>query len=431
VKPIAWIAGASVRTILVVAIATVGFLQIRSCSPMPRNDGRIAEVRAQLAFLRRSMRDENAVARMQKVFPEGACFLATLYALAWANVGRASSEASVRAEAVAEMRYALDQIDSKTATAPFHETQIPRGVIWSGQRNLVLGESLELDAPERRPAALVAEFHAASQAIADAFIAAPTHHLDSFPGFCWPADQVAALASLSTHDRLFESRLSRASDAWKTWTLAHLDPTTNLPPAQISSANGRRIDPARGCGTSWILALLPRVDPALSRDFYARYVERLGLSWLGFRAFAEWPEGVDGAADVDSGPIVWRVGMAATGAGLAAARANGDAARAADIRSLAQTFGFPWTSDGGASKSYLFGELPVADAFLAYGLSIPLPAGSVEDDRGVFDLLRDRWAFHSIATVLQLALVAVLVHGVRRGRRAPRQLDSATTIPAL
>jgi hypothetical protein len=425
VKPIAWIVGAIVRTILVAMIAVLGVLQIRSCSPMPRDDTRSAEVRAQLAFLRRSMRDENAVARMQKVFPEGACFLSTLYALAWANVGRASNDASVRAAAVEEMKYALDQIDSPTATAPFRDTQVRRGVFWAGQRNIVLGELLELETPERRKAALVSEFHAASQALSDGFVAAPTHHMDSFPGFCWPADQIAALASLRVHDRLFGGDLARASEAWKTWTLAHLDPTTNLPPGQISSANGRLIDPARGCGTSWILALLPRVDPTLSRVFYARYVERLGATRLGFRMFAEWPEGADGGADVDSGPIIWRVGMAATGAGLAAARANGDAARAADIRSLAQTLGFPWTSDGGASKSYLFGQLPVADAFLAYGLSIDLPAGSAQDDRGTLGLLLDRWKFHALVTALQLALVAVLVHGVRHGRRVRRATSRA------
>ena len=42
---------------------------------------------------------------------------------------------------------------------------------------------------------------------------------------------------------------------------------------------------------------------------------------MGFR---EWPRGVSGATDADSGPIVFGIGSAASGLGIAGARAMGD-----------------------------------------------------------------------------------------------------------
>src|SRR6185295_6406344 len=124
-------------------------------------------------------------------------------------------------------------------------------------------------APDRRDQELVADFHAASREIADAFVAAPARHLDTFPDACWPADQVAALASLVVHDRLFGTDHAVAVREWRTWTQQHLDPATGLPPGQIDPKSGATIQPARGCGMSWTLALLPRLDPAWSRDVYA------------------------------------------------------------------------------------------------------------------------------------------------------------------
>ena len=423
-----WAAGLLVRLALVLFIVVPTVVQVRACSAPPRDDAaRVGEVRAQLAFLGTSLRDHAVVERMQTQFPEGACFLATLHASSWAEVARASTDDEVRVRAAEEVTCALGVIASPAATSPFEDTQVRRGVLWAGQRNLVLAELLALIPEERRDPAMVEEFHTLSRELADAFVASPTHHLETYPGGCWPADQVAALASLVAHDRLFATDFGRAARAWIAWTTAHLDPTTGLPAGRIDGRTGAAIEPARGCGTSWILALLPRIDPALAREFWRRYVDRLGRTRLGFRVFAEWPEGADRDADVDSGPIVWGAGTAATGIGLAAARANGDLAAATDIYSLAQALGLPSSSHEPEEKSYLCGEVPIADAFLAFGLSIGSPPDARDDARGAFDLVRDRWKFHALVTTFQVALLAVLLHGVRRSRRKGTDAQRAAT----
>ena len=97
-------AGLLVRSLLVLFIVAPTVLQVRACSTPPRDEAaRLREVRAQLAFVGTSLRDRAAVERMQALFPEGACFLATLHASAWAEVARASTDDDVRTRAVDEI----------------------------------------------------------------------------------------------------------------------------------------------------------------------------------------------------------------------------------------------------------------------------------------------------------------------------------------
>lgn len=429
----------TLRTLLVLVALVLCAVHARGCAAPPQDDAaRIAEVRAQLAFVGRAIREERALERMQHLFPEGAAFLATLYGLAWANVGRAARDAAARDEAISGIEFALDRVASPVAVRPFHDTQIEHGVFWAGQRNLLLGELLDLSPEAQRPPGLIAEFHARSASLAAAFVTSPTRHLDAYRNGCWPADQVTALASLAIHDRLYGTNHLRAARAWADWTLEHLDPVTRLPHGQIDSRSGLPREVTRGCGTSWILALLPRIDPALSRTFWDRYVAAMGRPRLGFATFAEWPAGVERPSDGDSGPVVWGAGTVATAVALAAARANGDAATAADVYALAQLCGLPSTSNAGAEKSYLRGALPVGDAFLAFGLSTPLPPGAHEDDRGALGRLADRWPFHAIVAAVQAALAFLALRVLRTRARvraaepapphapAPSRADAAT-----
>ena len=109
--------------------------------------------------------------------------------------------------------------------------------------------------------------------------------------------------------------------------------------------------------------------------------------------------------DVDSGPIIWNAGMTATGVGLAAARANGDAVMASDIHALSELVGWPTTS--GDQTRYVFGRLPVGDAFLAFGKSTRASIAPKES-------FRIRPACHG---TLAVSILVLLVVGVRRLRK--------------
>src|SRR4051794_40610794 len=72
----------------------------------------------------------------------------------------------------------------------------------------------------------------------------------------------------------------------------------------------------RGCATSWSIFYMAQFAPERAAELYRRHVRALGRSVLGFGGFREWPADRSHGMDADSGPIVFGVGMAATGIGL-------------------------------------------------------------------------------------------------------------------
>jgi hypothetical protein len=78
----------------------------------------------------------------------------------------------------------------------------------------------------------------------------------------------------------------------------------------------------------------------------------------------EYPDGVDGPADVDSGPLPLGVSLSASVVTLGAAQVRGDAPLASALADYVELVGLPvgtpWT------KRYAFGLVPIGDAFLAW-----------------------------------------------------------------
>ncbi|MBI2390441.1 MAG: hypothetical protein HYV09_12700 [Deltaproteobacteria bacterium] len=76
-------------------------------------------------------------------------------------------------------------------------------------------------------------------------------------------------------------------------------------------------------------------------------------TFLGFSAIREYAEGHRGAGDVDSGPVVLGVSVAATGFALAPARAHGRRAEFERIFRTTALFGVP--IDRGGRRRFLTG----------------------------------------------------------------------------
>ena len=68
---------------------------------------------------------------------------------------------------------------------------------------------------------------------------------------------------------------------------------------------------------------------------------------VGFSGIVEYPPGYSGQGDVDSGPVVLGVSVAATGFTLGAARATGRADLFAELYRSVEVFGVPVAHDGG------------------------------------------------------------------------------------
>jgi hypothetical protein len=326
--------------------------------------GEPAGVRRQLVFLRGAL-DGGAGDDAQRLFPEGYFFLHALYGLSWVEIGM-RQPAGERSEALREARWALGRLGSASGHAPFsRDLEPPYGVFYSGWSNWLRGGALSLQRPGERDPAEVRRFAADSAALGASFDASASPFLAAYQGQAWPVDSTVAIASLRLHDTLLPARYAGTVERWLRGVRERLDPRTGLLPHRVDLGTGEPIEVARGTSQSIIQRFLVDVDADFASEQYLRFRDRYLVSPLGLGpAVREYPDGMDGPADVDSGPLPLGVSLSATVVVIGAAQVHGDAPLAAALANYGELAGLPvdtpWT------KRYSFGVLPIGDAFLAW-----------------------------------------------------------------
>ncbi|MBU52752.1 MAG: hypothetical protein CL920_29020 [Deltaproteobacteria bacterium] len=139
----------------------------------------------------------------------------------------------------------------------------------------------------------------------------------------WPADQTATLYAFWLYDKLYNKDLLQAPlQGWLRYMKRH---ATNKRGLHYSNVTGSRMwRSPRGCGLSWSILYLGRMAPKAARTLYKAYKRHHFVQLAGMGGFREWPRGVKGYVDNDTGPIVFGIGAAATAFGIGAARVMGD-----------------------------------------------------------------------------------------------------------
>jgi hypothetical protein len=421
--------------------AALGSLVFRVSSvQMVDYDGRIGpDVEAQLAFVRRLLHEHETLAQEQPL-PDWVVFLHTFYGFSLVNTVLLDPGDQVRrAEAVAELAWILERLNVPGIKDSYAHTQVPHGVLYLGERNLTLaGLALiapALDAQHER------EFHDTSRLLYAAFMDSPSANLDTFPGHCWPTDNVPALYSLVVHDRLYGTNYGRAAARWTETMRALLDSDTGLMPAKIDYQTARVLNVPRGCALSFTFIFLPDFAPRFAETQYTAYRQHDLETTLGFAGLREYPPGVSRRADVDSGPIIREVGAAATGIGIGAAKAMGDAQTFESIVQLSEIIGLPVLRGG--EKSYLLGRLPIGDVIQVWGKTItpwsPSPASGQTSARpwpAVESIsLRPFYGIAALVGGLLFLLTVALVRRVHRrigwGRLLGERAPSPSSVGAL
>ncbi|MEV4083187.1 hypothetical protein AB0J43_23255 [Nonomuraea fuscirosea] len=350
--------------VLISLCAVVGAVRLIAPATPGGPAGEPPGVRRQLAFLRGAL-DAGAAGDAQALFPEGYFFLHVLYGLTWVELGlRVPGE--TRAEALREARWALERLETPPGRAPFSAELVPEyGVFYRGWCNWLRGGVLSLQPAGRRDAGESRRFAADSAALAEAFDVSPSPYLEAYPGQAWPVDSTVAVASLRLHDTLEPPRHAATVARWLELVRERLDPSTGLLPHRAAPGTGEPEEVARGSSQSMIQRFLPDIDPGFAAGQYLRFRDRYVVTPLGLGpAVREYPSGMDGPGDVDSGPLPLGVSLSATAVTLGAAQVHGDAALAGALDRYGELAGLPvgtpWT------KRYAFGLMPIGDAFLAW-----------------------------------------------------------------
>jgi hypothetical protein len=394
--------------IITLALAFLLLLNVRLHRP-----GGAGTVQAQLRYLEGAL-GEGAAEEMQELFPEGYVFTWSLYGLASARTAAQIEPRDARREhLLAETRRALAAVRSETGRSIFvAEMDPPYGVFHASWSLYLLAEYVRSAGPANLPAAVVEEFTRECDRFARSLAVSGSPFLESYPEQVWPADTAPGIAALGIHDAVVGRRYGRTIRRWVAEARARQDPRWSALSHEAEPVTGRPAGGVRGESLALMSLLLVDADARFAREQYrvlrARFLDnRLGI--LGMR---EYPHGVNGGEDMDTGPIVLGFSGPAVVVGAAAARANGDQAVADALLGWTEVIGMPVQLGG--ERWYAGGKLPIGDAFIAWARTAP--AGP---QRG-WEPLSPWWylPFHALFAALGGLLVWWSVQIVRRrGRR--------------
>lgn len=394
-----------IRIIAVVVAVFVLYINVKLYD-IPTCDfgskGRInIDVLKQLHFLRRMLREENAGEEMQFLYPEGYVFIYALYALAWCDVVETLPvESAGWQEGKREIAYALNALDSPVGKRVFNpDLPLTYGACYRGWTAYVRGRYLQVTNPAKRDSVTMRQFQSECDAIAQAIGRTDKPYLESYRDLAWPADNILCLAALSLHDRIAKPRFQEVRNEWLHRIKVSLVPEYELIPHGYDLENNRPLEGVRGSSQSLMLSFLPDIDSAFAAEQYQKYRRHFLVYRLGLPGIREYPKGEIGLGDIDSGPVVLGIGGAASIVGIRTAIIYEDWELAIALRGGVNALLLPIS--GKNEKYYLFGQLPVLDAFMAWS-SAGICAAS-HSDTGNW-----RWKFQLISIIMVVSCGFIL-----------------------
>jgi hypothetical protein len=202
--------------------------------------------------------------------------------------------------------------------------------------------------------------------LAEELSKAKFHLRDDYPGECYPADMLWAVAAIqraarldgTQHDELAKNLMATFDGPLKT--------KEGLPAFQANAKTGTVLQGARGCGNSGILLFAGELDPVVAERWYDAYDRGFWKDTRWITGFTEMPrESGANWMDVDSGPVLCGIGSASSFFGIGAAKTAGRLDRAVPLTSEVVAcswptpFGFllPGLMGRATVKSWSLGEV--------------------------------------------------------------------------
>jgi len=406
-----------VRTAAATILVVLAILNWRIHDP-----GRVETAIAQLRFLSESL-EEDGADRMQAVFPEGYVFTWALYGMAWAQVARSLPPSDARrGEALEAARSAVAHVESEHARATFAANMAPAHGAFYASWSLYL-RSVVLRAFGRDDPSLLdfGRYEQDCEEFAAALRACESPYLPSYPGAVWPADTGVGVAALAIGEPVLGYRHRSLIARWVESVRRRVDPGSGAIPHSAGALDGMPVGGPRGESLALLACVLADVDRTLAREQYdALRRDFVAYHW-GVPGVREYPRGVEGRGDIDSGPVVLGFSGPATVVGAAAAIRNGDQDLATTLLSAIEGVGLPIEIAG--RRRYAGGLLPVGDAFLAWARTVPPGDSNVRYVR----LVPHAWRlpFHALSLVLGSAVLFAMVRVGRSGGATPARRRSA------
>jgi hypothetical protein len=215
----------------------------------------------------------------------------------------------------------------------------PHGHAYLGYSALALGMARSLD--PTFPVSIARQHDALIAAYERRLLASPTGLIETYPGEAYPTDVASVAAAIAVHGRVTGADHRPVLAHWAE-RVRHLqiDRATGFIVQRMGASDGRAHDAPRGSGTglaAYFAGFADRELAALLADGLFRHE----ATFFGFGAIREYAGDHEGEGDVDSGPVILGVSVAATGFALAPARAFHHDAAFERIYRTTDLFGIP------------------------------------------------------------------------------------------
>lgn len=359
------------------------------------------DVYKQLQFLKSALK-EGADEEMQTIYPEGFMFINALYGLGWCSfIEHLPDSSPIYEEGIEEISNAVHKVFSEKATYIFDESlHLKYGAFYMGWSTYLLGEKLRIQNPSRRNVKELALFKKRCRMIAYALDTQKSPYLESYQGSAWPADGVLAVSALNTDNKYLKGNHQEVVRGWLNKVKQHLDPNTMLIPHSVDALTGETLQGARGCSQSLMLNFLYNLDPSFANQQFVKYKDLFLDKTLGLYGVREYPKATFGLGDIDSGPVILGIGGAASIVGQRTMGLYGSSDMFDELRGNIEAFGLG--IGFGQEKKYLFGAIPMMDAFFVW--SNALNQVNITSDQAV----RIKWKFHFISFLLIILPIFLL-----------------------
>ncbi len=217
------------------------------------------------------------------------------------------------------------------------------------------------------PADIAAQHDALIAAFERRLLASPTGLIETYPGEAYPTDVAAVAGAIAMHGRATHADHARVLAHWAASVPGQTDPATGFVIQRMDATTGHAHDAPRASGTALAAYFASFADRAIATRL-AKAALAHTATHFGFGAIREYPEGVEGHGDVDSGPVVLGVSVSATGFALACARIAGDEDAFIAIERTTDLFGLPIRV--GDRRAFAIGG-PIGNALLLALLTVP------------------------------------------------------------
>ncbi len=263
--------------------------------------------------------------------------------------------------------------------------------------------------------------------LADELGKAKVHLRDDYPGECYPADMLWAVAAIQRAARLDGDRHDElAKNLMETFD-GPLKASEGLPAFQAESRSGQIMQGARGCGNSGILLFASELDPVIAGRWYEAYEKNFWKDTGWIIGFTEMPlQSKDDFMDVDSGPVVFGIGSVSSAFGIGAAKAAGRIDHAAPL--TAEVVASSWPTPFGFLVPGLMGRLAVkswslGEVALLFAMTRPTLAAETVPFEGHTPLIV--WVFFAVYSGAGAFFIWFEIRSVRRLIRRDRKTNAS------